>query len=107
MYEIYLPAKGGGWASEVDIANGKELDVEASQRDFICYAWPQSVGRFAASVMAVDASGDPRVARDKLRRYVGDRAPIVGITGFGSGGLTTSCLAHASKDVLGDYWVIW
>ncbi len=105
IYEIYLPAKDGGWASELDVAKGRELDLQKSQKQFLCYAWPESAGRKGLRIFATDRVGDIHCSRDVHGRYSGDQAPIAGVTGCLEEA-ADSILAHGVNDAFGAYWVI-
>lgn len=106
VFEVFLEAADGGWASEAEVVAGRQLDPAKQQLDFVCYAWPQSVGEHGSLVFVIDARGDVQATKNRQGRYVGDRAPVPGVTGFG-GDSPHSRLACNVEDAFGDRWAPW
>jgi hypothetical protein len=102
IYELWLPAKGGGFVNERDVANGRELDEEKCQTTWICYAWPETAGSSGRQVLVCGSSGDIRVFYNKDGRYSGDSSPVIGVAGFVSREPGAELVAHG-EDCLGDF----
>lgn len=63
VFELWLPAVGGGWISERELAAGRQVDADAAETLWMCYAWPESPGSTGVRSFLVNHSGDILMAR--------------------------------------------
>jgi hypothetical protein len=71
LFQIWLPARGGGWIP----ADGPgDVDAEAARRSFRCFAWPGIPQ--AKRAFCVDETGQVQACDNQDRRYVGTSRPL-------------------------------
>lgn len=71
LYQIWLPAKGGGWVTEGD---AREVDGKAAETTFRCLAWPLE-GK-AKRAFFIDAKGTLYACSNSDFRYQGHERPL-------------------------------
>jgi hypothetical protein len=110
VFELWLPAEGGGWVNERDVQDGRAVDVDTCETGWICYAWPEVPGSSGKCVFLLDAGpggggGDVRVFTNHGHRYGGENGPIPGVSCFVGREPGASLVTHG-EDCLGDVWTI-
>jgi hypothetical protein len=71
LFQLWLPARGGGWTTE---DAGTEVDSKAAETQFRCLAWPLA-GK-GKRAFFLDASGDLFACSNRDYRYQGGERPI-------------------------------
>lgn len=107
IFELWLPAKEGGWVNEGDVANGREIDLEKCRTEWLIYAWPESLGQSGkqAYFMHGGSVGADLFRCHRNHRYGGENGPSPGVSGFMFGEQGPR-IANGEVDVLGDMWVL-
>lgn len=103
VFEMFLPAIGGGWVSERDPEAVRKVDVELAEVLWTCYAWPESPGWSGKRVFMINQSGDLLFSQNADARCTGDRGPQGGRSGFVSPQVG-SAVAAMRADCLGETW---
>jgi hypothetical protein len=58
VFEMWLPAVGGGWVRERDVAQGRQVDAAAAETMWLCYAWPESHGATGVRTFLINQTDD-------------------------------------------------
>lgn len=78
VFEMFLPARGGGWVSERDPAAAHKVDERLAATSWLCYAWPESWGTSGRIAYVATSGGALLFSRNADRRCDGERGPRAG-----------------------------
>lgn len=106
VIEMFLPAKDGGWVSEANRgAGGGEVDADAAEMVWLCYAWPVEHGWTGKRAFLVDYRGDILATTMPEELYSGRIAPKAGQSGHCES--EGQCRPAANTvDHCGNMWVV-
>jgi len=106
VIEMFLPAKDGGWVSEAKRgAGGGEVDDDAAEKVWLCYAWPVEHGWTGTRAFLVDQNGDILSSNMSAQLYSGREAPEGGEAGHCR--TDGQCRTAANTvDHCGNTWVV-
>ncbi|MBL8737853.1 MAG: hypothetical protein JNL12_15580 [Planctomycetes bacterium] len=106
VIEMFLPAKDGGWVSEaMQGAGGGEVDDDAAENVWLCYAWPVEHGWTGKRAFLVDHRGDVLASNMPKELYSGRIAPKAGQAGHCA--TDGQCRPAANTvDHCGNLWVV-
>jgi hypothetical protein len=102
VYEIFLPALGGGWVSERDSAAAQKVDERLAAAFWVCYAWPEAWGTSGTWVYVATSGGSLLFSKNADARCDGERGPPPG-AGFLAPHVGSAPAAMVA-DCLGDVW---
>lgn len=102
VFEMFLPALGGGWVSERDPAAAQKVDERLAAAQWLCYAWPESWGSTGKTVYVATAGGSLLMSPNTDARCDGERGPRPG-AGFLAPEVGSAPAAMAT-DCLGEAW---
>ena len=105
VYELFLPAIGGGWVSDRDPAAASKINGKLAEMLWTCYAWPESPGWSGKRVFMINQNGDVLSSQNADGRCGGDRSPQPGLSGFVSPQVG-SAVAAMCADCLGETWFV-
>ncbi len=104
VFEMWLPAVGGGWISEHELAAGREVDAAAAETMWMCYAWPESPGSTGVRTFLMNQAGYLLVARGDVR-FSCTSPPVPERSGFVRTP-TGWAVSLNTVDCRGDEWVV-
>lgn len=81
VFEMFLPALGGGWVSERDPAAMQKVDERLAAAHWLCYAWPEAWGSSGTWVYVATSGGSLLFSQNADARCDGERGPRPG-SGF-------------------------
>lgn len=103
VFEMFLPARGGGWVSERDPAAAQKVDERLATTHWLCYAWPEWWGTSGRTVYVATASGSLLFSRNADGRCDGERGPRPG-AGFLAPEVGSAPAAMVA-DCHGEVWI--
>lgn len=103
VFELFLPAKDGGWASEREVRNGRAVDAAKCRTTWVCYAWPETFDWTGRRVFLLHASGDLLSMPNSDGRIEGEHGPRGGAAGFLSSEPGARAAANCA-DCEGNWW---
>lgn len=103
VFEMFLPARGGGWVSERDPAAAQRVDERLATTHWLCYAWPEWWGTSGKWVYVATAGGSLLFSQNADGRCDGERGPRPG-AGFLAPEVGSATAAMVA-DCHGEVWI--
>ncbi len=107
VLEMYLPSQDGGWVTEASRgAGGYEVDADAAELRWLCYAWPIERGWTGNRAFLMNQDGNILGTNMSAEIYSGRIAPKAGVAGHRL--IDGQCrTAVNAEDRCGNTWVVW